>query len=375
MEGNTIKMVRFLSKNLYEIEPDAFGLDISDESFKFAQLRTRGGNAKLVAFGFVHFPKGLIMDGEIKDEQATADILAAALRKPAQGKLTTRFVVCSLPEEHSFIRVLQLPPMAESEVSEAIKLEIEQNIPLHINDAYYDYQILNSPDQKTQHLDILTSAAPKKLADGYISLMQKCGLRLKSLEVESVSVSRALVEKGASADPILIIDLGATRTSFIIFSGSGLQFTSSVPVAGNKMVEMIMAHTNTDRKEAKRLFYDVGLDKSADGGITFNIIEPIIKDLVEQIKNYIFFYESHSAREHSLSGGPAVKKILLCGGVSNLTGLNVYLSLALKIPVEIGNPWINILKPPLKEVPGLTFRISLGYTTALGLALSGVQKA
>src|SRR3989344_1213582 len=280
-------MFKFLSRNLYEVEPDAFGLDISDESFKFTQLKIRGSSAKLTAWGFGDFPKGLIIDGEIRNEQAAADILTAALRQPTRGKLTTRFVVCSLPEEHSFIRVLQLPPMAGSEVSEAIKLEIEQNIPLHINDAYYDYQILNSPDQKTQHLDILTSAAPKKLADGYISLMQKCGLRLKSLEVESVAVSRALVEKGVSADPILIIDLGATRTSFIIFSGSGLQFTSSVPVAGNKMMEMIIAHTNTDRKEDKRLFYDVGLDKSADGGITFNIIEPIIKDLVEQIKNYI----------------------------------------------------------------------------------------
>jgi len=367
-------MFKFFSKNLYEVEPGAFGLDISDESFKFIQLKIRGDNVKLAAFGFGDFPKGLITEGEIKNEQAAADILTAALRKPAQGKLITRFVGCSLPEEHSFIRVLQLPPMAESEVSEAIKLEIEQSIPLHINDACYDYQILNSPDQKIQHLDVLTSAAPKKMADGYISLMQKCGLRLKSLEVESVAVSRALVEKGVSADPILIIDLGATRTSFIIFSGSGLQFTSSVPVAGNKMIEMIMEHTNTDRKEAKRLFYDVGLDKSADGGITFNIIESIIKDLVEQIKNYISFYESHSMHEHSLSGRPAVKKILLCGGASNLTGLNVYLSLALKIPVEIGNPWINILKPPLKEVPGMTFRMSLSYTTALGLALSGLQK-
>ena len=368
-------MFKFLSKNLYEVEPDAFGLDISDESFKFTQLKIRGSSAKLTAFGFGDFPKGLIIDGEIRNEQAAADILTAALRQPTRGKLTTRFVVCSLPEEHSFIRVLQLPPMAASEVSEAIKLEIEQNIPLHINDAYYDYQILNDPNQKVQHLDVLTSAAPKKLADGYISLMQKCGLRAKSLEVESVAVSRAIVGGGLAAEPALIIDLGATRTSFIIFSGSGLQFTSSVPVAGNKMIEMIMTHTKTDHKEAKRLFYDVGLDKNADGGITFSILEPFIKDLVEQIKNYISFYESHSMHEHTLTGRSTVKKIMLCGGVSNLTGLNVYLSLALKIPVEIGNPWVNILKPPLKEVPGLTFRMSLGYTTALGLALSGLQKS
>src|SRR3990167_4241498 len=99
------RMFKFFSKNLYEVEPGAFGLDISDESFKFIQLKIRGGSAKLAAFGFGDFPKGLITDGEIKNERAAADILMAALRKPAQGKLTTRFFVCSLPEEQSFIRV------------------------------------------------------------------------------------------------------------------------------------------------------------------------------------------------------------------------------------------------------------------------------
>lgn len=368
-------MFNFLSKNLYEIEPDAFGLDISDQSFKFVQLMMRGGSAKLVAVGFGDFPKGSIVDGEIRNERAVADILMAALRKPAQGKLTTRTVVCSLPEEHSFIRVLQLPPMEASEIKEAIKIEIEQNIPIHINDAYYDYQVALYPDQKTlHHMDVLVSAAPKRLADGYVSLLQKCNLQVKGLEVESVAVSRALVKGSAVEEPVLIVDLGATRTSFIIFSGPALQFTSSVPVAGNKMIETIMEKEKVEQTEAKRLFYDVGLDKSADGSRTFSALEPVIKDLADQIKNYISFYESHSMHEHKTQGRPTVKKIMLCGGVSNLIGLNVYLAMTLKIPVDIGNPWVNILKPPLKEVPGLTFRTSLSYTVALGLALSGIQK-
>lgn len=369
-------MFKFLSKNLFEIEPDAFGLDISDESFKFTQLKIRGDNAKLSAIGFGDFAKGSIVDGEIKNEQAVADILMTSFKAPAQGKLTTRLVVCSLPEEHSFIRVLQLPLMEESEVVEAIKSEIEQNIPIHVNDAYYDYQILRDfKNAPSRHIDVLVSVTPKKLVEGYISLMQKCGLSIKALEVESVAVSRSLMEGWRSDDPILIIDLGATRTSFIIFSGSALQFTSSVPLAGNKMVEAIQSYLKVDHIEAKRLFYDVGMDKSADGGGTFVALDPILKDLADQAKNYIAFYESHSMHlDNQEQGRPKINKIMLCGGVANLNGLNVYLAMALKIPVEVGNPWVNILKTPLKEVPGLTFRTSLSYTTVLGLALSGIQK-
>lgn len=46
----------------------------------------------------------------------------------------------------------------------------------------------------------------------------------------------------------------------------------------------------------------------------------------------------------------------------------------LKVPVELGNPWINILPKPLKEVPELPYEKSLGYTTALGLALRGTRE-
>ena len=140
------------------------------------------------------------------------------------------------------------------------------------------------------------------------------------------------------------------------------------------MIEAIMQKLGVDRAKAKQLFYDVGLDKEPDGGKTYSALEPIVRDLADRIKNYINFYESHAAHEHT-SGTTAVKKIILCGGASNTIGLTVYLATALGIPVETGNPWVNILKGTIKEVPGLPYRRSLSYTTALGLALSGIQKS
>jgi len=365
---------RFLSKSIYDIDPGAFGLDISDESFKFTQLGHRKRGLSLKAFGAGDFPKGAFVDGEIKHEDEVASILKMAFDKPLQGRLSTQHVVCSLPEEHSFTRVIQLPKMDAEQVKEAVKWEAEQHIPMNINDVYLDWQIVDVGGKDIPHQDILISAVPKRLVDGYISMLKKCNLVIKSLEVESVAVSRALVQNLETNEPILLVDLGATRTSFIIFSGTALPFTSSVPVAGNSMIDAISKNYGVDGKEAKRLFYDVGLDKNKEGGRVYKALEPIAKDLAKQIKNYISFYEGHSEHEHRKNGPVSIKKILLCGGVSNLTGLNVYLSLALGVSAEIGNPWTNILKSPLREVPGLSYRKSLGYTTALGLGLSGVSE-
>lgn len=368
-------MFRFLSKSLYEVNPDAFGLDISDETFKFVQLKSGQRGTRLMAFGFGDFPKGAIVDGEIKNEEEIIRVLKEAFQKPTQGKLSTNHVVCSLPEEHTFTRVIQLPKMNEKEVGEAVQWEIEQNIPMNITDVYYDWQLVGLGNLNVNHIDILISAAPKKLIDSYLSMLQKCNLLPKSLEGESVAVSRAIVKDLHTEGPILIVDLGATRTSFIIFSGSTMQFTSSIPVAGNKMIAAIATSLKINHEDAKQLFYEAGIDKTKEEGKVYSILEPIIMDLTEQIRNYIVFYEGHSAHEHALAGKPVeVHKVILCGGVSNLNGLAVYLSLALKIPVEVGNPWTNILKEPLREIPGLPYKKSLSYTTSLGLGLSGIHK-
>jgi Tfp pilus assembly PilM family ATPase len=64
---------------------------------------------------------------------------------------------------------------------------------------------------------------------------------------------------------------------------------------------------------------------------------------------------------------------MLCGGGANLKGLPQFLSERLKIPVVCGNPWVNILKPPIKSIPELSYQESLTYVTALGLALRDVS--
>ncbi len=363
-----------LLQNLHAGEPDAFGLDISDETFKFVQLKKGRYGLALAAFGSGDFPKALIVNGEIKHEEEVVKVLQNAFAKPQYGKLTTRHVVCSLPEEHSFTRVIQLPKMNMSEAKEAIKWEIEQNIPMAISDVYYDWQLVPLEQKGIEHQDVLISAAPRTIVDGYVSVIKKCGFIPRALEVESVAVSRSLVKNLQTDAPILLVDVGATRTSFIIFSGTALQFTSSVPVAGNKMIGALSSAFAVNEEEARKLFFDIGLDKNQQEGKIYAALEPIARDLAEQIRSYISFYESHAMHEHKKEGTVAVTKILLCGGASNLNGLNVYLGLALKIPVETGNPWANILKEPLKEVPELPYRRSLGYTTVLGLALSGRQK-
>jgi len=112
-----------------------------------------------------------------------------------------------------------------------------------------------------------------------------------------------------------------------------------------------------------------GAEVKKERGKIFEALIPVLVDLIQQIKTHLHYYRTHNGKKDANSKKSDVSKILLCGGGSNLKGLPQMLSQELNLPVEIANPWINILPEGKKETPEIPFEKSLGYTTALGLAL------
>lgn len=360
---------------LLTLNPETFGLDISDLSLKIIKLKKKKGFLSLASFSEEKIPQGIINGGEIKDENGLAKIIKDALPRVKGEKLKTKYAVVSLPEEKAFLEVVQMPKLQEAELKSAIIYEAENHIPLPIEEVYLDFQIVSPVVNHLDHVDVLLAALPKKTVDPYISCLRKAGLIPKVLEIESLAISRALIKKGISPFPLFLADLGATRTSFIIFSGYSLRFTGSIPVSSQKFTEAIANVLKVDLKEAERLKlkYGIKIDDKKKKKEIFETLIPALTDLTEQIEKYLAYYQAHTSHEHLLPDGKEVKKIVLSGGGACLKGLADFFASELKIPVEIGNPWVNILQEPLREVPGLKFQESLRYTTALGLALRGIN--
>jgi len=369
------------------LKPEALGLDISDLSLKIIKLKKRGKFFTLSSYGKEEIEPGLIKGGEIKNEKKLAEIIKEAIKKVRGKKLKTNYVVASLPEEKAFLQVIQMPRLPEEDLKSAVIYEAENYIPTPIEEVYLDYQIVPPVYNHLDHFDILIAALPKKTIDPYFQALKLAGLQPKVLEIESLAIARALIKDGITTQPVLLIDLGATRTSFIIFSGHSLRFTSSIPVSSGNFTEIISKNLGVSLAEAERLKIKYGLEEKVkikigdektelkrERGRIFEALIPALVDLVQQIKRYLDYYQAHAEHEHLPPDGKGVSKILLCGGGANLKGLPELLSLKLKILVEIGNPWLNILSGGKREIPELSFEESLKYTTALGLALRGIKE-
>lgn len=304
------------------LKPETFGLDISDLSLKIAKLRKKDGFSSLASFGESEIKPGIIEGGEIKDQDGLVENLKEAVKNVKGEKLRTQYIVASLPEEEAFIRVIQMPAMEEKELKKAAYFEAENYIPLPLEKVYLDSQIISVAEKSSKMLDVLIVAFPKEVADCYLSVFCKAGLKPTAFEVESQAISRALIKKGTKDRSLLLLDLGATRTGLSFFSKRSLRFTATIATISESFST---------------------------------------EDLVNEIKKHIDYYKGSESKE--------LAEVLLCGGRANSKDLQALLSRELAIKVSLGNPWVNILPEPVKEIPELSFEDSLKYTTALGLAL------
>lgn len=67
-----------------------------------------------------------------------------------------------------------------------------------------------------------------------------------------------------------------------------------------------------------------------------------------------------------------IKKVILCGDVPDLPRISEFLSLNMKMNVELADVWINILDAE-KMIPEMSLEESFKFASALGAALKGFE--
>jgi len=362
-----------------DLKYEAFGLDINDLSLKIVKLKKQRKGFVLDSFNQTKIMPGVIQDGVIRKEAVLVRAIKSAYDTVKGKKIKSKYVIASLPEENSFLQVIKMPKMTEEELKLAVPLEAENYIPLSINEVYLDFQVISSTKDYLNYLEVLIVAMPKKIVDSYVSCFKKAGLVPIILEAESEAITRALIKNDANPSLVVLIDFGQNSTNLIVYSGHSIRFTSSIPISSDSLTRAISESLKIDLHEAEKIKIEHGLigNKSTVrlSSNNFRLEKAtkamclVLEDLTEQIKKYLKFYRDHSSYEHVLPNRKT-EKILLCGGGSELKGLTDFMSKHLEIPVELGDPLVNVYS---KKVKSLIKESLSPFTTAIGLAIRQVD--
>lgn len=354
----------FLSKKFFNDSFDVFGLDLSDLSVKVVKIGNSGANEFIESFACVSIPNGCISDGQIKQKDQVSLAIKKAIAIAGPKKIRTRKVICSLPETKAFLRIIAIPQMNDDEIGEAVKWEMEANIPLPLDQVYYDWQIITDalPLEKDK-INLLVVAIAKDAVDQTIAILEESGLDPVGLEIESIAQARSLLESKNEKETVLVVDIGDRRTSFSITKSGVPCFTSSIPLCGQSITDVISKSLGVQFDEAEKMKISYGIGNDFKNDALFKATQPVLENFLQEIERSIDFYLT------GLKYSDNIDKVILCGGGANTKGLLPYFSKKLGREIELGNPWVNMTLG--NNLPSIDKSQSLQYSTAVGLALKG----
>lgn len=339
----------------------SFGLDISDESVKYISFATTKNGLRVDKYGERKVPAGAIEAGKIKDPKKLEEILNSI--RLSQGIKSVRV---SLPEEQVYLFQMKLDKIGLVSVREGIELSMEEHIPIPVQDAIFDYEILG---ETSTSLDLQVAAIPKNVIDNYLAVFKNAEMLVPSFELEAQAISRSVIKRG-DLDTYMIVDFGDKRTGIFIVSRGVVRFTSTLDVGGIMLTAMIAKSFNLNTEEAEKMKIEYGLQRNVGNKEIFAVLLNSVSVLRDEIVKHFLYWQTH--QDEVGNSNPPIKKIILCGGESNLIGLADYLSVSTKSKVEIADVWVNVLNTE-DEIPEIDAKIALSFATAIGLALGNFE--
>jgi type IV pilus assembly protein PilM len=335
--------------------PAHFGLDISASSIKVVEAQLVKEGFELTAFGEVKTPASLLTNN-IQDEEMIARALKQLL---VDSKIRNRDVYITLPESQVYTRVIELPVLTDKELSNAVKFESEQYIPVPLEEVYLEYQVLYMPPVGISQakMEVLLIGAKKHVVEKLVRIVQMA--ELTPLVIETSLLASMRVLKSQLSEYSLLVETGESSTDIAIIQHGNLKQSSSLPTAGQALTRVIAQNLSLSEQQAKQYKHAYGLEKDQlEGKIALAMKEPMTNILNHIIKNIRF--------AKSLGKEGRIEQIVLSGGTALLPGLTAYLVDQLNVEVNLANPFQNCLN---RNLPHQLIAAGPRFASVIGLAI------
>ena len=340
----------------------SIGLDISDTSLKYISFNgTEIGKRTINQYGDITIPNGVLHRGEVKDPQKLASVLAEC--KVQTG---AEFVRVSLPEERAYLFETELKRNTPlKEMRSLLEFRLAENVPIPARDVFFDYTVLPVSNESDKTVHVAVTAYAKETIQTYYEACLLAKLQPVAFEVEAQAMARAVIPEEMHG-AVMLVDFGKTRTGIGIVYKNTLLYTSTIDIGGDQLSAALRKQLGADKAEKELTYLKNteglvhGVESSAVHDALVSTMSVIKDELVTRMQYWHLRTGSDETRR--------IQTIILCGGSANLKGLPAYLTETVGVNTVRANVWENAFT--LDEVvPPIDKRHSLGYATAVGLAL------
>ncbi len=351
------------------------GIDFGSSSIKIVQLKKRQERAVLETYGELALgPYGGTEVGraarlvEAKAKEALADLMTEAGVKAKDA-------VVGIPVRSSFITVIEMPVMSESELADAIKFEARRYIPVPLSEVVLDWWVIpegfgqnagaeedEGLGKKKKFMSVLLVAIHNEAIEKYRSLLTAAGLKILSFEIEIFSAVRALV--GNDLSPILLLDFGAASTKVSVVDYGIVRMVYAYDRGSQEITDVLSSSLGVDFARAEEIKRSVGLSEKPEHQEIKTTIEPLLDHALSEANRVFVDYRRKTGR--------SVSRVIVYGGGAQLKGLVEKVAGRFGLEASLGQPFSRVEYPALVQ-PAVK-EVGASFTTSIGLALRGLSR-
>lgn len=308
-------------------------IDIGTSSVKLAELDSSRSGYQLKKFGVISLNPGWIRDGEIVEPANVAQVIQSLVesvkckRKTASTGIFGNGVI---------IKRIQMQPIEENLMAEAIKWEAEQYIPFDINEAAIDYHVLNKGSVTAAGTtDVLLIGAKQEFIFRILEAVETAGLRCSIMDVSAFALANCFeANYGARPGATALLNIGAGVTNVVILEEGNVVFARDVIIGGQNYTMEIHKALGVSIPEAESLKISASLGQEVPNEV-ISIITNTTEQVVEEIRNAFEFYTA-------TGGGNKPDLMFVSGGCIFIPNLVEELSKVLGVGFEVFNPFQSI---------------------------------
>ena len=333
-----------------------FALDIGTNAVRVVQLSRAGQDSwALQHYGYAPVDLKTTSSDSPEARRRLGEIIMTAV---GQSGIKDRDVVIGLPSQKTFTTVIDVPQMNEVELRNTIKYQIDQYIPMALDDAKVDWKLLGQSMHDPKQLEVLLASTAKTYSEERLEFIESLGLNVIAAEPDPIAMIRSLLPAGVQ-DARMIVDMGEQSTDIALTYNNTPRLVRTIPTGINTLVKAAVQNLNVKDEQARQFILKFGLAPDRLEGQVYHAIEGVLENFTAELTKSIKFFQT---RYPSIPVGG----LLLSGFASTIPRLSEYVAGKVSIEATVANPWQKVKVSQSDQQKLLP--VMNEFATAVGLA-------
>ncbi|MPZ74707.1 MAG: type IV pilus assembly protein PilM [Nitriliruptorales bacterium] len=347
----------------------AIGLDIGSSAVRAVQVTAgRRGPAVLERVGQVLLPRGAVREGEIADPEPVAQAVSTLWSRYAfKGSK----VALGVGNQQVVVRKMDLPFMPEDELAQSLEFQVQDSIPIPVDQAILDFNTLENYEsaQGERFNRVLVVAAHRQMVDSILGVVRGAKLEPTGLDLDAFAMLRSLVPEGFPGEGgEMLLDIGASVTNMVVHHDGVPHFVRILLMGGDSITSAVVDDLGVEYDEAEDLKAAVGMSEVSGLGREHDAARVITERalrFIDEIQGSLDYYRAQP-------DAIPVRRMVVCGGGSQLPNLRQRLAETLHMPVEHGHPMQSLKIGNVGLEAEQLVQAEPYLAVAVGLALGGM---